>query len=276
MPRISLPLALAAPAVILIGAMFCLPVLQILALSFTEPRVGLENYVALATDPLYLHIIATTLRICAWTTSVAVILGYAVAYVMANVTDRVRGWMMIFLLVPFWLSVLVRAFAWSFLLTRNGFVNATLMALGIISQPLHLLYTETGVIIGMIHYMLPYAVLPMLTTMVGIDKSLVVAARSLGAGPVKTFLRVWLPLSLPGVMAAIVLVFIMSLGFFITPALLGGGKTVMIAQYIQFGISETMNWGIAAAFATALLVAVMLSLVLASRTMRIKNLFGAA
>jgi putative spermidine/putrescine transport system permease protein len=271
-----LPLVLAGPIVLLVGLMFLLPVLQILAISFTEPTAGLGNYVALFTGPLYLHIISTTVRICAWTTVLAVVLGYVVAYVMANVSDQARSWMTIFLLVPFWLSVLVRAFAWSFLLTKDGLVNATLISLGIIDQPLKLLYNETGVIIGMVHYMIPYAVLPMLTNMVGIERPLLTAARSLGAGPVRTFLRVWLPLSLPGVISSVVLVFIFSLGFFITPALLGGGKTVMVAQYIQFGITETMNWGIAAAFAAALLATVVLSLVLVSRTVRIRSLFGAA
>ncbi|MBV7484184.1 ABC transporter permease [Bordetella sp. BOR01] len=273
--RRSLPAVLVVPVVVLVGCLFLLPVLRILAISFTEPTVGLGNYAALFTEPLYRKIMATTLRICVWTTLIALVLGYVVAYVMANVPQHVRSWMVIGLLVPFWLSVLVRAFAWVLLLSREGVVNATLMALGLVDQPLALLRNETGVLIGMVHYMVPYAVLPMLTTMLGIDASLMAASRALGAGPVRTFLRVYLPLSLPGVLAAAVLVFIFCLGFFITPALLGGGKTVMVAQYIEFGISETMNWGISTAFASALLLAVILSLVLISRCVRIPSLFGA-
>ncbi|CPQ36200.1 ABC transporter permease [Bordetella pertussis] len=273
--RRSLPALLVLPAAVLIGGMFLLPVLRILAISFTEPHADLGNYAALFTEPLYLKIMATTARICAWTTLIALGLGYVLAYVMANSSPRMRSWMIIGLLVPFWLSVLVRAFAWVLLLAREGPVNATLMALGVIDSPLALLRNETGVLIGMVHYMIPYAVLPMLTNMLGIDRSLMAAARALGAGPVATFLRVYLPLSLPGVLAAGVLVFIFSLGFFITPALLGGGKTVMVAQYIEFGISETMNWGISTAFAATLLVAVIMSLVLVSRVVRVPSLFGA-
>ncbi|MHC0506101.1 ABC transporter permease [Achromobacter aegrifaciens] len=271
----SLPAVLVLPVVLLVGGLFLLPVLHILAISFTEPVAGIGNYVALFTQPLYLKIMATTARVCLWTTVIALVLGYLVAYVMANVPDHVRSWMTICLLVPFWLSVLVRAFAWVLLLSKEGVVNATLMALGLVDRPLALLRNETGVLIGMVHYMIPYAVLPMLTNMLGMDRSLMAASRALGAGPVRTFLRVYLPLSLPGVLAAAVLVFIFCLGFFITPALLGGGKTVMVAQYIEFGISETMNWGISTAFASALLVTVVLSLILMSRCVRVPSLFGA-
>ena len=271
----SWPALLVMPVVVLVGGVFLLPVLRILAISFTEPAPGLGNYVALFSEPLYARIVATTARICAWTTLIALLLGYALAFVMANVRPQLRNWMMVCLLVPFWLSVLVRAFAWVLLLAREGPVNATLMALGMIDSPLALLRNETAVLIGMVHYMIPYAVLPMLTNMMGIDRSLIAASRGLGAGPVRTFLRVYLPLSLPGVLAAGVLVFIFSMGFFITPALLGGGKTVMVAQYIEFGISETMNWGISTAFATSLLATVVLSLVLVSRVVRVPSLFGA-
>lgn len=275
MMRRSLPVFLVAPIVLLVGLLFLVPVIRILTLSFTEPVAGIGNYVALFTEPLYRKIIGTTLRVCILTTLIALMLGYVVAYVMANVPAHVRSWMIIALLVPFWLSVLVRAFSWVLLLSREGVVNATLMALGLVDQPLTLLRNETGVLIGMVHYMVPYAVLPMLTSMLGIDSSLMAASRALGAGPVSTFLRVYLPLSLPGVLAAAVLVFIFCLGFFITPALLGGGKTVMVAQYIEFGISETMNWGIATAFASMLLLTVVLSLILMSRCVRIPSLFGA-
>jgi putative spermidine/putrescine transport system permease protein len=274
--RRSLPVLLVAPIVLLIGVLFLVPVLRILAISFTEPAWGVGNYAELFTEPLYHKIMATTLRVCLLTTLIALVLGYVLAYVMANVPAHMRSWMTVALLVPFWLSVLVRAFAWVLLLAKEGLVNATLISVGIIDQPLALLRNETGVLIGMVHYMVPYAVLPMLTNMLGIDSSLMAASRALGAGPVRSFLRVYLPLSLPGVFAAAVLVFIFCLGFFITPALLGGGKTVMVSQFIEFGISETMNWGIATAFASMLLLTVVLSLILMARCVRIPSLFGAA
>lgn len=271
-----LAILLVLPLVLLVGGLFLMPVLRILAISFTEPVAGMGNYVALFSEPVYLKIMATTLRVCAITTVITLLMGYTVAYVMANVTPSLRGWMIVFLLVPFWLSVLVRAFAWVLLLSREGLVNATLISLGVIDKPLALLRNETGVLIGMVHYMVPYAVLPMLTNMLGMDRSLMAASRALGAGPVRTFLYVYFPLSLPGVLASAVLVFIFCLGFFITPALLGGGKTMMVAQYIEFGISETMNWGISTAFATVLLVSVLLSLALMSRYVRLPSLFGAS
>ncbi len=260
-----LPVLLVLPVILFVGVLFLLPVLRILMLSVTEPAVGLGNYRELFTDPVYLKIIATTVRICVLTTVITLLMAYVLAYAMANVRSSARSWMLAFLLIPFWLSVLVRAFAWVLLLSRQGIVNATLMALGVIDSPLTLLRNETGVLIGMVHFMVPYATLPMLSNMLGIDRALMAASRSLGAGPIRTFLRVYLPLSLPGVLAAGVLVFVFCLGFFITPALLGGGKTMMVAQYIQFGISETMNWGISTAFATVLLVSVLLSLSLMMR-----------
>ncbi len=271
-----LPGLLVLPVVVLVGGLFLAPVLRVLSLSFIEPVPGLGNYAHLFAEPLYLRIMATTLRVCLWTTALSLLLAYVLAYVMANVGERARSWMLIGLLVPFWLSVLVRAFAWTMLLSRTGVVNATLMALGVIDSPLLLLRNETGVLIGMVHYMVPYAVLPMLTAMLGIDRALTAAARALGAGPVRTFVSVYLPLSMPGVLAAAVLVFIFSMGFFITPALLGGGKVMMVAQYIEFGISESTNWGIATAFASVLLGAVICSLLLVSRFVRIPSLFGAA
>jgi putative spermidine/putrescine transport system permease protein len=270
-----LPAFLVLPLVLLVGGLFLVPVLRILMISFTEPVPGLGNYVALFSEPVYLKIMSTTLRICLITTVITLLMGYVVAYVMANVSPQMRGWMIIFLLVPFWLSVLVRAFAWVLLLSREGLVNATLISFGITDKPLALLRNETGVLIGMVHYMVPYAVLPMLTNMLGMDRTLMAASRALGAGPVRTFLRVYLPLSMPGVLASAVLVFIFCLGFFITPALLGGGKTMMVAQYIEFGISETLNWGISTAFATVLLVSVLLSLALMARYVRLPSLYGA-
>lgn len=266
-----LPILLVLPIALLIGIMFLVPVLRILAISFIEPAVGLDNYKELFTEPVYLGIMSTTLRICVITTAITLLLAYVVAYVMANVSQSTRNWMLAFLLIPFWLSVLVRAFAWVLLLSRQGIVNATLITLGIIDSPLTLLRNETGVLIGMVHFMVPYATLPMLTNMLGLDRAAIIASRSLGAGPIRTFLRIYLPLSLPGVLAAGVLVFVFCLGFFITPALLGGGKTMMVAQYIEFGISETMNWGISTAFATVLLVSVLLSLLLMSRYVRLST-----
>ena len=273
--RFSTSWALVLPALLVTAICFAVPVANVLRLSFVEPAAGFGNYVELVTEPLYRSIAATTLRMALATTAISVLLGYLVAYVIAHTAPRHRQWLLLAVLMPFWLSVLVRAFAWVVLLQREGLINAALMSLGLADQPLALLRNETGVLIGMVHYMVPYAVLPLLSTMLGIDQRLVPAARACGAGPVRSFLKIFLPLSLPGIVAATILVFILSLGFLVTPALLGGGKVVMVAQYIEFGISETLNWGIATALATCLLALVVLSLALVARLVPADKLFGA-
>ena len=273
--RFSTSWALVLPALAVTAVCFAVPVANVLRLSFVEPAAGFGNYVELVTEPLYRSIAATTLRMALATTAISVLLGYLVAYVIAHTAPRHRQWLLLAVLMPFWLSVLVRAFAWVVLLQREGLINAALMSLGLADQPLALLRNETGVLIGMVHYMVPYAVLPLLSTMMGIDQRLVPAARACGAGPVRSFLRVFLPLSLPGIVAATILVFILSLGFLVTPALLGGGKVVMVAQYIEFGISETLNWGIATALAACLLALVVFSLALVARLVPADKLFGA-
>ena len=273
--RFSTSWALVLPALAVTAVCFAVPVANVLRLSFVEPAAGFGNYVELVTEPLYRSIAATTLRMALATTAISVLLGYLVAYVIAHTAPRHRQWLLLAVLMPFWLSVLVRAFAWVVLLQREGLINAALMSLGLVDQPLALLRNETGVLIGMVHYMVPYAVLPLLSTMMGIDQRLVPAARACGAGPVRSFLKIFLPLSLPGIVAATILVFILSLGFLVTPALLGGGKVVMVAQYIEFGISETLNWGIATALAACLLALVVFSLALVARLVPADKLFGA-
>ena len=266
---------IALPALLLIAVCFVLPVGNILRLSFMEPVAGFGNYAHLATESLYGRIALTTLRISVLTTIIVVALGYLVAYVIAQAGPRLRSWLLLIVLVPFWMSVLVRAFAWILLLQREGLLNSALLSLGLIQQPLSLLRNETGVLIGMVHYMIPYATLPLLSSMLAIDPRLMAAARACGAGPVRTMWRIFLPLSLPGLAGATILVFVLNLGFLVTPALLGGGKVLMVAQYIQFGINETLNWGIATALATSLLALVLISLVVASRFIRTDTLFGA-
>jgi putative spermidine/putrescine transport system permease protein len=263
------------PAIGLIGICYLIPVTNILRLSFVEPSVGFGNYVEILTEPLFHRIALTTMRIALLTTLFAIAFGYLVAYVICQTPATLRGWLLLAVLLPFWMSVLVRTFAWIVLLQREGIVNSALMSLGLIQQPLALLRNEVGVLIGMVHYMVPYAVLPILSSMLTIDERLCAAARSCGAGPVRTFISVFFPLSVPGLAGASILVFIISLGFLVTPALLGGGKVVMVAQYIEFGISETLNWGIATALATSLLVVVLVSLFLATRFLRMESLFGA-
>jgi putative spermidine/putrescine transport system permease protein len=266
---------LVAPALALVLTLYVVPLLKILALSFTDPVLGLQNYRLLFTSGAIERILLTTARICALTSALTLIGGYAIAYALVHAGERQRQWMLFCVLLPFWLSVLVRAFAWVMLLRNEGAVNATLLALGAIDSPLTLVRNEFGVVVGMIHYMLPYAILPLYTNMQGIDRRLVAAARGLGAGPFAAFRRVFLPLSLPGIVGAGVLVFVFSLGFYITPAILGGGKTVMIAEYIAANILDNIRWGLATMLASTLLATVFLLLALMWRVVDLRKLLGA-
>ncbi|MCC7276491.1 MAG: ABC transporter permease [Alphaproteobacteria bacterium] len=266
---------LVLPAVLLL-VVFCVwPLLQVLWLSVSEPEIGLQNYEELLTRPLLHRIWWTTVRICGLTTAITVLLGYVVAYAMTQVGERQRTWMLFCILLTFWLSVLVRAFAWVTLLRDEGLLNQGLLALGLVDAPLRLVRNEIGVLIGMVHVMMPFAVLPLYSNMSGIDPRYVAAARGLGASARFAFLHVYLPLSKPGLIAATILVFIFSLGFFITPALLGGGKVVMVAEYIRVSFEETLRWGLATMLSSSLLFAVILLLALVARFVDLRKVFGA-
>jgi putative spermidine/putrescine transport system permease protein len=266
--------ALLLPAFLLMSVIYIAPILQVLAISVTEPTTGLGNYERLFTSIGVQRVIGTTLRICVITTVIALLLGYALAYVVALASPRAQRWWLLGVLLPLWISVLVRAFAWVTLLRRQGLVNQGLQGLGIIDEPLALVWNEFGIIVGMVHYMVPYAVLPMLAAMREIDPRLLAAARGLGASRLTAFGRVFLPLSAPGLVAAGVLVFIFSLGFYITPAILGGGKTLMAAEWIKLQILDLVRWGMGAMLATVVVVAILTTLAVFSRVVNLRRLFG--
>jgi putative spermidine/putrescine transport system permease protein len=274
MPRNAGWWALLLPAFLLMTVFYVLPILQVLTISVTEPEPGFGNYASLLTNMGVQRVIATTLRICIITTVVALLLGYALAYVITLATPRAQRWWLLGVLLPLWISVLVRAFAWVTLLRRQGLVNEGLQAAGIIDQPLPLVWNEFGIIVGMVHYMVPYAVLPMLASMREIDPRLLAAARGLGASRLTVFGRVFLPLSSPGLIAAGVLVFIFSLGFYITPAILGGGKTLMAAEWIKLQILDIVRWGLGTMLATVMVAAILVTLGVFSRVVNLRRLFG--
>jgi putative spermidine/putrescine transport system permease protein len=267
---------LAAPALLLLAIFYLAPLSQVLWISVTEPRPGLGNYALLIDNAGVKRVLWTTFRIGAITTLISVALAYLVAYAMLHATPRQRQAAFVFVLLPFWISVLVRAFAWVALLRSGGILNTLLRDFGFIDRPLALIYNEIGVVIGMVHYMTPMAVLTLFANMQGIDRRLVTAARGLGASRREAFWRVFLPLSLPGIVAAGILVFIFSLGFYITPAILGGGKTLMVAEYISIMITETLNWGTGTMMASSLMIAVFVLLAILSRVVDLRRLFGAA
>lgn len=265
---------LVAPFLAVILGLYLWPILNILWLSVTDPAPGLGNYAKLAESDTLVRILWTTLRVCVLTTLFAVFFGYWLAYAMVHAGTGERNRMLMALLVSFWISVLVRTFAWLMLLGRNGPVNDALTGAGLVAEPVSFMRNELGVLIGMVHYMIPYAVLPLIANMQGIDPRVMTASRSLGASRWQGFLRVYLPLTTPGIVAAALLVFIISLGFYVTPAILGGGKVLMVAEYISTQILITQRWGIAAMLATLLLAGVLALLYLLNRFMKLSTIFA--
>jgi ABC-type spermidine/putrescine transport system permease subunit I len=246
-------LALAIPALLLLGVIFAWPVLRLLSMSVEDGTLG--HFEKAVLDELYVSVLWDSIEIAALVTALCLVLAYPVAawLVQAGRLGFILG--MFFLLLPFWTSVLVRTYAWMVLLGRNGVVNRALRDWGWIEFPLPLLHNLTGVLIGIVHVMLPYMVFPIYAALLRIDPDLNRAAEGLGAPAWRAFLRVTLPLSLPGVFAGCALVFVITLGFFITPALLGGGRVMMIAMLIEQQVREFLDWPFAAALAAVLLAA---------------------
>lgn len=252
----SLALLLILPALALFVLFFAFPVVRLLSLGFAGG--SLTWYAKALTHPLYVQVFLLTVRMALAVTAGCLLLGYPIAYLLATTT---RFWRMVgflFILFPFWTSVLVRTYAWMVLLGRNGVVNKILLATGLIEQPLALMYNFTGVLIGMVHVLLPYMILPLYGALRRVDPNLVQAAEGLGAPHWRVFWRIYLPLTLNGIAAGTILVFVLSLGFFITPALLGGGRVVMIAVLIQQQVGELLDWNFAAALSGLLLVVTVL------------------
>lgn len=264
---------LALPALAVMIVFYIWPVLNIWGISVTEPSTGLGNYTKMFDSNAVRVSFVLTFRIAAITTIMCLLLGYVLAYTISNFATRVTPLMLGLVLLPFWVSVLIRSFAWIVLLGRSGLVNDALIDTGLITSPIRFMHNELGVLIAMVHVMLPFAVLPMLTNMRGIDDSYVKAARGLGASEWRAFRDVYFPQTLPGVFSGGLLVFVLSLGFYITPALLGGGRVMMISEYITYQIQEFLNWGLGAALSVALLVATALVLLVAGRFVNLRKTF---
>ena len=205
---------------------------------------------------IYVQLYGRTLRLALIITVLTLLLGYPLAATLAKASTRTANLLLVLVLLPFWTSLLVRTTAWIALLQTNGVINSLLMGVGVTVEPLEMLYTEFATIVAMTHILLPMMVLPLYSVMKGVDPSYVRAAVSLGARPVSAFLKVYLPMTLPGVSAGVVLVFIISVGYYITPALVGGTEGQMISNIIAFHMQQSNNWELAAALGTLLLVVV--------------------
>jgi ABC-type spermidine/putrescine transport system permease subunit I len=267
-----LPFVLVAPGLALVLLLFLYPLLRLVGSSLLEPTPGFENYVAVVTDPTLWQIIKTTLIISAQCTVVTLVLAYPVSYLLSRVPRARANLLMMFVLLPFWTSLLVRMYAWMALLGRHGIINEAVTDMGLTTTPYPLLYNRFAVIVGMSHFLLPFMILSLYSTMIGIDHSLIEAANSMGSRFRQTFLRVYLPLSLPGVYAGCLLVFILAMGFYITPALLGSPQETTISVYIQQQIEE-LNWGEGTAMAVILVAIVVALFIVYDRLLGFDRLF---
>lgn len=267
------PSLLIAPLLLFLGIFYVYPVAAMMWRSVAEPHFTTAHYAALFASDIYLLVFSITLRISLVTTCAALVLGYPVAYLLARLPPARANLLLIAVLLPFWTSVLVRTYAWMVLLGRNGVINQLLLALGVIETPLRLLNTTFAVDVAMVHVLLPFMILPLYATLRGIDPALVKAAASLGARPSAAFRQVLLPLSLPGVFAGSLLVFILALGFFITPVLVGGPRDLMIAILIQQQV-DLLHWPFASTLAVVLLVAAVGSFALLTKALGVERLFG--
>lgn len=241
------------PALLVVGVVLYYPLAQLMVLSADSG--SFRPYGRALGDPLYLRVLWQTFRIAGTSAAICLVLGYPLAYFIATTTPRIRIICLILVGLPFWTSVLVRTYAWMVLLGRNGVINRFLMEHGIISAPLPLIYNQAGVILGTVYYLMPFMVLPLYATMIRIDRTLLQAAEGLGAGPWASFWRIFFPLTLKGVAAGTALVFILALSAFITPALLGGSRVIMITNLIYTQVSQVLDWPFAAALSVIMLAA---------------------
>ncbi|WP_152602801.1 ABC transporter permease subunit [Caballeronia sordidicola] len=266
---------MSAPIIVLLLVMLVYPVGQLLLLSVHNGSgFTLVEYKRLFASPVYVDVLLITLKVSLWTTFFSVLTGYPIAYLISSLTRERKNRLLFWVLLSFWTSFLVRTFAWVVLLGRNGVINQMLLGLGIIDRPLSLLYNFSAVIVGMVHALMPLAVLTMLSVMENIDRRLPSAAATLGARPGTVFWKVYFPLSLPGVAAGALMVFVTAIGFFITPTLLGGRHQTMITQLIIDQVMQALNWGFAGAISVLLLAVVLLVFLIYDRMVGLSTMAG--
>jgi putative spermidine/putrescine transport system permease protein len=265
---------LLGPLVAYLVVFFIYPLSGVFIKSVFDPEFTNKHFLVLIEHPVYMKVLWNTLEISIGITLIAVVFGYPVAYYLSSSKSNWGTILLIAILLPFWMSVLVRTYAWMIILGRYGAVNSFLMNTGLINGPVPLMYNRLGVYIGMVYVMFPYTILPMLSVMQGIDRTLMQASDNLGATPWQSFRHVFLPLSMPGVGASLILTFIRSMGFFITPALMGSPRDTMIAMSIQEHLDELWNWGFSSALSVILLIVVLVLIFIYNRFFGLDLLMG--
>ena len=270
-------LGLTSPALLAICLIIVIPVGWLFFMSFfgTSGEFSLENYQKMLQYKSYARVFAATFKVSILTTLLCIIIGYPLAYFLSELPKKYAGLFMLTVLLPFWTSLLVRTYAWLVLLQRKGLINNFAIEYGLWETPIKLVHNLNGTLIGMVHIMLPFLVLPLYGAMKRIDRQTIQAAANLGATPIQSFWQIFVPLSLPGVVAGSLIVFVLCLGFYVTPAVLGGGKVILVSMQITAILQDQFNWGAASALGVVLLIATCAVLAVASRAFKLDNImFG--
>ncbi|SMC11656.1 Putrescine transport system permease protein PotH [Roseovarius aestuarii] len=267
---------LSSPAVLIVLIILVIPVGWLFYVSFigADGTFSMENYERMIKRKSYARIFSTTFQVSLLTTGLCILIGYPLAYFMSQLPTRVANLCLITVLLPFWTSLLVRTYAWLVLLQKNGLVNNWAISLGLWDEPIKIVHNLNGTLIGMVHIMLPFLVLPTYGAMKAIDRDYLKAAANMGASPARAFWTVFFPLSTPGLFAGALMVFVLCLGFFVTPAVLGGGKVIMVSMKIVSNIELFVNWGAASALGVVLLVLTVAVLWVASRFLKLEQMTG--
>ena len=268
--RLALTL-LSLPAILCVIAIIIIPIGWLFSLSFTgtDGNFSLENYKRMLEYKSYFRVLKTTFNVSFLTTFFCILLGYPLSYFLSQIPKKYVGIFMLTVLLPFWTSLLVRTYAWLVLLQKKGVINNFAIDMGFWEKPIKLAHNLNGTLIGMIHIMLPFMVLPLYAAMRRVDRQLIQASSNLGASPVQSFWQVFVPLSLPGVIAGSLIVFILCLGFYVTPAVLGGGRVILVSMQITAILEDQFNWGAASALGVVLLTSTFALLVIVSRFLKI-------
>ena len=269
--------ALALPAVSVVFVVIVIPVGWLFSLSFLDSsgQLSLINYHKMIEYKSYARVFKTTFNVSFLTTLLCILIGYPLAYFLSQIPRKFVGFFLLTVLLPFWTSLLVRTYAWLVMLQRKGLINNFAIDLGIWDTPIKLAHNLNGTLIGMVHIMLPFLILPLYAAMRRIDPHTLQAAANLGATPIQAFWQIFVPLSLPGVVAGSLIVFVLCLGFYVTPAVLGGGKVILVSMQITAILEDQFNWGAASALGVVLLVLTFVLLILASRFLKLDEvMFG--
>ena len=249
------------PSLIMLVGFFLLPTLDIFRASVFDPQYTTEHFSKLIDRPVYLDVFWRTIKVSAVVSILCAVIAYPVSYFIVQRPRKQQFFLLFLVFIPLWMSVLIRSYAWMVVLGREGVINALLIGLGITEAPTKMLFTTGAVYIAMVQILLPIQIVTCYSAMSEIDLDLVRAARVLGAKPWQAIRRVFLPLSLDGTITGAIIVFMLSMGFFITPALVGGRRDMMLANLIEFHVDQ-LNWGFASAIAILLLAGTILSVII--------------